>query len=253
MGLQRTLHMIRNLRNWPEYLLYKAGGRKAESFTFRLRNGRAVQVPRAVQPEFKECVFEMPYFMHLGSAFPLTGAPVVVDVGANVGYFSLAADLCFPRARIIAFEPIPQNFALLQVNTGELSPERFTAVHGAVAGQDGELVLRYDSGASITTSASIFENPFGAEEIRVPAVSLPGLMKQFGLSRIDLLKLDCEGAEYEILYNTPAELFNQIGAIAMETHKGPDERQQNEPIAQYLRKLGYQVQSKPDAFIWAWR
>ena len=65
MGVSRIINMIRNLKNWDAYLLYKMGGKKKDQFTFRLKNNYSVTVPRAIQPEFKESLFEEVYFKNL--------------------------------------------------------------------------------------------------------------------------------------------------------------------------------------------
>ena len=62
------------------------------------------------------------------------------------------------------------------------------------------------------------------------------------VSKIDLLKLDCEGAEYNILYNTPAHLFKKINCISIETHPGPDKKENKDALEKFLCR--YRVHHK---------
>ncbi|MFN0014609.1 MAG: FkbM family methyltransferase [Saprospiraceae bacterium] len=252
MRLHRFTNMLRNVENWSAYLLYKFGGKKADSFTFRLRNGFSITVPRRILPEFKESVFEQAYFRHLPAQFLDKPDPTVIDIGANVGFFATLAFLKLKNPNVFSFEPIQRNFAELQRNTTALGP-RLTLVNKAVSNNEGEIVLKFDSNQAVTTSASIFDNSLGSDEERVASTTLTAIFRDYGLSHTDILKLDCEGAEYGILYDTPPALFEKIGCITMETHAGVQANENNNALADYLKKLGYTVVTRSGSFIWAFR
>jgi molybdenum cofactor biosynthesis enzyme MoaA len=79
-------------------------------------------------------------------------------------------------------------------------------------------------------------------------------MHERSLNTIDLLKLDCEGAEYEILFSLPDAEFKKVNRIAMETHV--TESHKTEDLVDFLRNKGYQVNyiaNKETGHIWAWR
>jgi len=253
MGLQRIVNMFRNITNWNEYLLYKLTGKKKDSFTFKLNNGFSVTVPKPILPEFKECVFEEAYFKHLPDSILNTNHPTILDIGANVGFFSIYSSAKFISPRIIAFEPINRNYLELKKNTTGISADTLTIVNKAVSHVQGELVLKFDKNQSITTSASLFDNKYGQDEETVLSTTLEHVITEFGLTKIDLLKLDCEGAEYGIIYQTPPSVFELIRSISLETHTGKESNENNAALASYLKQLGYTVVVKPDAFIWAYK
>lgn len=252
MGLARTLNMFRNIENWDEYLMYKFGGKKDPDFTFRMRNRVSVTVPRQVIPEFKESVFEDMYFKNLPTAIINLENPTVLDIGANVGFFTLYSLFKLNNPRIISFEPIKRNFAFLEKNLKTAKNEHVTAVNKAVNNTKGELVLRFQP-QEITTSASLFDNLSGGEEEVVLATTLEDIVSDYNLSKIDVLKMDCEGAEYNIIYNTPTQFFDKVNCIAMETHLGKGEKENNSALARYIENLGFTVKTKGEDFIWAYK
>ena len=252
MGVSRTFNMISNLKNWDAYLFYKMGGKKKDEFTFQLRNNYSVTVPRAIQPEFKESVFEEVYFKHLPEEIFRRENPVVIDIGANVGFFTISALFKLKKPRVISFEPMKRNFLQLQKNL-EKTGDQVTLVNSAVNDVAGELVLKFNSSLGITTSASLFDNQYGTDEETVQATSLENVFTQYQLTKIDLLKLDCEGAEYNILYKTPPQLFTKINCIALETHPGKEAHENKASLEKYLKDLGYHTRSREQEFIWAYR
>jgi FkbM family methyltransferase len=252
MGIARTFNMIRNIQNWNSYLLYKMGGKKQPTFTFVLKNGVQVTVPRKVIPEFKESVFEEVYFKYLPKNILEKNNPTVIDIGANVGFFSIFSASKLKQPKIVAFEPVKRNFEKLEKNTAS-SNQYVTIVNKAVNNTSEDIVLKFDGTGDITTSASLLENHSGNTEERVRATTLPDIFKDYQIEKLDLLKMDCEGAEYNILYNLPSEYFAKIDCISMETHLGKGEGENNKALADYLEKSGYNVKTKGEDFIWAWR
>lgn len=252
MGVSRVINMISNLKNWEAYLLYKMGGKKKDHFTFQLKNNYTVTVPRAIQPEFKESLFEEVYFKQLPEEIFQRTHPVVLDIGANVGFFTISALFKLKQPRVISFEPMKRNFLQLQKNL-EKAGDKVTLVNKAVNDVAGELVLKFNSSLGITTSASLFDNQYGSDEERVQATTLENVFSDYQLSKIDLLKLDCEGAEYNILYNTPSHLYKKINCIAIETHPGKEKNENKEALEKYLGDIGYITKSRQQEFIWAYR
>jgi FkbM family methyltransferase len=245
--------MVRNVANWHEYILHKSGIRKREQFVFRLAHGVEAEVPRAMLFTFKELFFTDDYFRGLPRGRfgdrPLT----VIDVGANVGYFSLYVFARFPGSRVIAFEPIESNFRLLEANRERNAKQDWTLVQQAVYSNSGPLVLTMAPEDEFTTDATIFDNARGNQEISVDAVTLEDILKSSVPGVVDYLKLDCEGAEYDVLYGCPPELFERIGTIVVETHPGRAENQNKAALKRYLTSVGYTTKTDNSPFIWAWR
>ena len=84
----RVLNMIKNIHNWPEYLYFKHFDKEKNSFLFKCSNGISADVPSRMLHTFKECFFDDGYFKFLPKSI-LGNELTIVDIGANVGYFSL--------------------------------------------------------------------------------------------------------------------------------------------------------------------
>ena len=122
-----------------------------------------------------------------------------IDIGANIGAYSLfVAAFAGPSARIVAVEPQPDIFDKLSYNIGLNPFHTVKAVACAVADKAGELTLFVDPRNRGESSLKIVGTNEGAQ-IRVPAVTLLDLVRGEGLTRIDAIKLDVEGAEDLIL------------------------------------------------------
>lgn len=157
----------------------------------------------------------------------------VLDVGANQGFFSIYA--ARQGAHVYSYEPDPENFRLLTKNVFNSGfQSRISFFRAALAEKSGEIELfksthpEVCSSATISTSRSFFEKNRDAifksfTQDRIRAVSLDEAMASTG-GDIDLLKIDCEGSEYEILRGASPAALRSIRWIAMETHPGYEQK-----------------------------
>lgn len=161
----------------------------------------------------------------------------IVDVGANVGAATLWFASRAPRARIVAAEPAPAVISSLirNVEANGLS-DRVDIVPAAVGAVSGIGYLT-PSASSVTTTVGTDPTAAG---LRVPILSLPDLMDEAAIDQLDLLKLDCEGAEFEILRSSETSVLPSIRAVVGEFHatKG-DQRRDLEEI---LLRSGFDCQ-----------
>ncbi len=133
----------------------------------------------------------------------------VIDLGANIGTFSMIAKREFPTANIFAYEPYPSTFKILTEN----APKGVTLFEVAAAGKSGTVHFALGSdylGMKVSKEGEIEVRSLSLDEIIVPH------------GRVDLLKIDIEGSEYDVLNHTSAETFKKIDRIIMETHSRPD-------------------------------
>lgn len=120
-------------------------------------------------------------------------AAVVVDLGAHIGASVAFERIRYPKARIIAVEADPITTKRLRANTTGMNVE---IVNAAVLNYEGDIEL-HRGNHSWETSFLPYKGT--GEEILVPAVSLPGLLAAHGVDRVDVLKMDIEGAEAYVL------------------------------------------------------
>lgn len=156
---------------------------------------------------------------------------IVVDIGAHIGVFALE---CLKRGgRVICAEPEYNNFQLLKENTKEFQ-DRVTLHHLMVWGSHEPLALRHaghNTGMHVT-----IPHPQG----KSPSATLDELTKD--VEQVDLLKLDCEGAEFPIL---SASSLDKVSEVVCELHYHcyPNNR---EVIEQLLSERGFECQTVPN-------
>jgi len=136
----------------------------------------------------------------------------IIDAGANIGMATLYFTNAFPEAMITAIEPEASNFALLQANCHGLGRVRLK--HAALWPCAAALRLDNPSGGQW----SFVVTPADEATTTVPAITIPGLLAESGLDRIDLLKLDIEGAERELFNDSCEEWLPLVGLIIIELH-----------------------------------
>ena len=142
----------------------------------------------------------------------------VVDIGANYGFFSIFAALhTGSNCRIFALEPSPDSFKILSENIRENRYDhKITAIEKAVTGSTNTVQLALP-GNALCHNLYNFKN--SENHVEVQTITLPELVQQFGLDTIDILKLNCEGAEYDILLNLSPAVLKKIREIRMEYHQ----------------------------------
>jgi FkbM family methyltransferase len=137
---------------------------------------------------------------------------IIVDAGANIGAASIYFAKRYPTATILALEPEASNFALLRKNCLHLP--QVIPVQAALWPQPAMLTVA-DSEAE---KWAFTVRPRLGEEAVVRGITVDDLMREFSVDRIDLLKLDIEGAEKELFGHAPAEWLRHVSVIAIELH-----------------------------------
>ncbi|MFQ5515017.1 MAG: FkbM family methyltransferase [Myxococcota bacterium] len=175
-----------------------------------------------------------------------SGWSCVVDLGANVGFFTArSAEIA---RRVIGYEPLPESFQQLQRNTRQLP--QVTAVRAAVAAKAGPLRLYRPQNAEQTGMHSSFrelEDHMSQLFDDVDAVSLDDVFARHEIDHCDLLKLDVEGQEYEILHSASAATIDRIQRIHGEYHdvRPHDPRTRIDDFVRFLRDLGFHTETIP--------
>ena len=180
----------------------------------------SLRIPGAedINASFIDCFLRNEY----GLGQNLAEVRTILDVGANVGFFSLAARAYYPGATIHAYEPNPRILPFLGANTSGLNIQIYPE---AVSEKSGYITM-IDRGPSDQARTRISDNSKGD----ICQVSLEKAIERIGGS-VDLLKLDCEGAEWEIFKLN--DCWDSIRDIRMEFHffDGETVQQVNETLA----------------------
>ena len=172
-----------------------------------------------------------------------------VDLGANEGYFTvIAARLCGTSGRVLALEPQQRLIPVIHENL-RLNQSTGVALLNAAVGSEAKTAVLHLT-ASTNTGGSGFErrSRFSLPTQEVTMLTLEQVLDQQGFTRVDLMKVDIEGFEYEALLGSP-QVFEQhrIKAVALELHPtllaGRGKR--TEDITEMLERCGY---TRSDSF-----
>lgn len=229
-------------RNWWVLPMPKLG----VGVVLELRNGLRYQIrPRTGDLAVINEAFILNPYLAPGY-LDLPADAVVVDVGANIGDFTLQVARRCPAGRVFAVEPVGEHVRMIAAQLRLNGIGNVICVQRALGASDRETVIRlYGIGSNAAGSEGKTE--------KVRLCTLPQLMREQGIEQIDLLKLDCEGAEWDILPGAE-EVFPRIRQICMEFHC--ERGWTPERLAGWLRERGYHVRHTAgpwNGLLWAVR
>ena len=242
--LEKVTGSYRAFRNWPRVALDHLQ-LTSRDYVCRLRNGGSFEVRGGTDD--RHVLFEV--FVREIYSSDLPPNALVVDIGANIGAFTISAAL--RGARVLGFEPFPSNFAILQRNV-ELSEVRAELFQLAVSSQTESRELFLPDREDYVARFSLHPGR-GERTIRVECTSLDDIVSEHKLQRVDLLKLDCQGSEYEILFGAAPDTLNRIRSIIVECEVFPDRTDWSpEALTAFLSKHGFTTASR-DRMVYAQR
>lgn len=174
------------------------------------------------------------------------GKGTIIDVGAHIGLFSLYCRTLNPQATIFCLEPEPDNFKLLKKH---LTRNKLTSVHPKMIALSGTAGNRKMLIGEDNHNHKLLESDLtdpDSQTINVNTETLPSFCQKNKIAQVGLLKMDIEGAEYEIFSTLPKENFRIIENIVMEYHNyGSHHYREIEAI---LRQNGFSVCIFPSQF-----
>lgn len=149
--------------------------------------------------------------------FEIKPGDTVIDIGGNIGLFSYYA-LCKGAKQIYCFEPSPQCYNCITEN---LHFNNLKVEEAAIGSKDGEITFNINPESSI--NSSIYSTNTNNKTITCKSINLNSYIKNNNIKTIDYLKIDCEGAEYEIIESLDKNyLTNNISNICLEYHFNTD-------------------------------
>jgi FkbM family methyltransferase len=169
------------------------------------------------------------------------GEPQILDLGGNIGLFALLMARANQNCHVTSFEPGPPNSRLFEMNrlANPQLTQRISLRKQAVGGQTRSTEWFFDE-----------KNPGGSglfnregQRYDVEIVSFADVISSMP-SRIALAKIDIEGAEYEVLANTPPDVWKKIDAISLELHDPPAGPVSQAEFLSQMVKHGFSVQEE---------
>lgn len=136
----------------------------------------------------------------------------ILDCGANIGLTSIYFAQKYPQARIIAIEPDPENVEILKANVSGI--DRIIPIRAAVVGGRSRPV--YLSSDQPAYGNRISSSDFGTRGVEVPGLTIFDICRRNNIEKVDLLKVDIEGAEQEVF--AAPDFLRMVRMVAIELH-----------------------------------
>jgi FkbM family methyltransferase len=167
----------------------------------------------------------------------------IVDVGANIGVATIWFAQRAPHAKIVAVEPTPMALSLLRSNVNANGLKARVGISPVALGRTSGIGYLHESESTVGTQVQSGPMPMATLGQQVMVTTLDQLTSDWDLEHIDLLKVDCEGAEYDVLLSANTAPLARIGAIVGEYHEVKNNNPQK--LALHLESCGFEVQMRP--------
>lgn len=182
--------------------------------TSNCRHTFCLRLPSSDVQTYKQVFIDQEY-----DCMTKTPPKVIIDAGANIGLTSIYFANKYPDAKIIAIEPEQSNYDLLEENIA-LYPN-IIPVHAALWNKN-EIINLIDPGLGkwgfMTELKNSSENQRAKTCHDVMAITVDNIIQEHNLSKIDILKIDIEGAEREVFFDT-SSWIDKVDSIIIELHE----------------------------------
>jgi FkbM family methyltransferase len=238
--------------NWLDYYLIKIGMKKSASL--RLKTGETVQasheffdeVYQFIHPPFGKSASlshfqdgylvtlkgpDLRFFVRKQSESSVlfetfvkglyknlnVSGSLVVDIGANIGDSAIYFSKVRNAKRVIALEPYPYSYDLAKTNVKMNNVNNVTLLNAGLGGTKTEILL--DPSYAASTGDDLKQSTTETNGIKVEVLTLHELVDMYEIDS-GVMKIDCEGCEYDLILGSPAEDLRRFDEILVECHYG---------------------------------
>jgi len=149
---------------------------------------------------------------------PAVRPKIILDIGSNIGASIIYFHRQFPDAKIFGFEPHSDTFRILQKNVAHL-PGVMVFNYGLGATHQ-RIAVRADNVnfGAFNTGGRFKDRGHPSATVECEVRRLDDVLREIGIAQVDLIKIDCEGAEADVFSTLPAEILNHCQWIVGEFH-----------------------------------
>ncbi len=159
--------------------------------------------------------FENDHFYPNLFDFKTADRMTIIDVGAHIGTFSALSSMKFKQSKIIGIEPNPESMSIFRKNLEANNIKNVYPLEAALNSESGSVKLNLSQENWLHS----ITNEFGGDYIEVQSVTLKEIFKDHQVLQCDLLKMNCEGAEFKIILGLSLETLAKIKMILIQFHE----------------------------------
>ena len=226
-------------KNWYVYPLVYFKLTKKDHVIFQTKTGLKIKI-RVNSTDLMALTHVWMIQEYSNSGFDINDSDIVIDIGAHIGLFALFASQFCKQGKIFCFEPIKENYELLVENINSNKIKNIIPFNFAVSKESDsvKIFLNDDySGHSMFLETNNF--------VIVKSKSLLDIFSENNIQECNFLKLDCEGAEYDIINSLPSDFLNKIKKSVIEYHLADTHPKLLEQLIKKLRKCSFIVNTRP--------
>ena len=234
------------IRDWTTMLRTFLGLPLRRPIEIELRNGQRYKVRTRLDIwVLKEACLDRQY---AAASVEIEDGWNVIDVGAGIGDFAISTACSNPHAYVAAYEPFPDSFALLQENVKLNRRDNVRALPLAIGEEKGTLRLFAASGEAVQQSALTAAPQDG---VQVECITLDDAIAALEPRLCDYMKMDCEGAEFGILFHASPATLAKIRHVCLEYHDDVTPYTHLD-LASFFERNGFSVRVSPSPAHWQW-
>jgi FkbM family methyltransferase len=209
----------KHIKNWLPLIIQ--GGRINELKLARLEN---LNLLFRMGTGDLPIMVEVLVFGNYHKYFPFNKTVKIIDIGAHNGYFSIWSSVnTNNQSEIFAYEPVPANYEIALSNIKNNNISNIKLYNKGVSGGREELILYFNEqhtgGHSIYKERVLKCNAKAISEIGMECITLEDVFNENVIKNCDFCKMDCEGAEFDILLNTPSNILQKVDVFSIEFHE----------------------------------
>ena len=234
-----VLKLIKTVQNWYMYPLVYFKFVKKSHIIFKMKSGIKIKL-RVNSSDLMAFTHVWLIEEYSGRNFTFNDSDIIIDIGSHIGLFTLYASQFCKQGKIICYEPIKENYQLLLSNIELNHLSNVECYNKAVSKSNSPIRIYINSDESGHSMFDPQEN-----FIDVDSISLQQIIDDHHIDSIDFLKLDCEGAEYEIIENLPKSRFSQIKKMIIEYHLADKKPFLLKNLLNTLESNSFKISKKP--------
>jgi len=212
------LIIAENIKTWPNIFLNYFGIIHSKYINFKFRRNGGIKIKNIENKEDTSGI-AMVWEVFIKKNYCPKGMEIknndlVIDIGSNIGIFSIYASMKSPKGKIYSYEPFKTHYNRFLKNIELNNLKNINPNNLAVCRQKGKRELFINEKSSGMHSVIFKEN--SKNKAIINCTTLKDIFEINKIKKCNFLKIDCEGAEYEIIYNTPKNILCKIEKISLE-------------------------------------
>lgn len=243
--IKLALDICNSTSNWPILFLTYFGLIKSKEITFKFKKEPWIKICTP-NSEYDTSGFATIWEIFIRKnynpkGFEIEDKDVIIDIGANMGIFSIYAAKKAKNGKVYSFEPFKEHYERLEKDIKLNNLKNVQIFNEGISKKVGKQEL-FISNISSGMHSLYFKNKNKGNQI-VNITTLNKVIKENNLYKrgIDFLKIDCEGSEYDIIYSTSKNYLKKIKKISMEWENIDDKKRNCQYMKKFLEDSGFKV------------